>query len=48
MIVDAQSVKTTDLTKNSGYDGGKKISGIKRHMAVDINRFTTSHSRDTS
>ncbi|ABJ71620.1 Transposase (plasmid) [Lacticaseibacillus paracasei ATCC 334] len=37
MIVDAQSVKTTDLTKNSGYDGGKKISGIKRHMAVDIN-----------
>ncbi|MBE8186664.1 transposase, partial [Lacticaseibacillus paracasei] len=28
---------TTDLTKNSGYDGGKKISGIKRHMAVDIN-----------
>ncbi|MDY0839799.1 IS5/IS1182 family transposase, partial [Lacticaseibacillus paracasei] len=26
-----------DLTKNSGYDGGKKISGIKRHMAVDIN-----------
>ncbi|CUS27718.1 Transposase DDE domain-containing protein (plasmid) [Paucilactobacillus oligofermentans DSM 15707 = LMG 22743] len=37
MIVDAQSVKTTDLTKNSGYDGGKKSSGIKRHMAVDIN-----------
>ncbi|ODP92842.1 transposase [Levilactobacillus brevis] len=37
MIVDAQSVKTTDLTKNSGYDGGKKISGIKHHMAVDIN-----------
>jgi hypothetical protein len=30
VIVDAQSVKTTDLTKNSGYDGGKKISGIKR------------------
>jgi transposase len=37
VIVDAQSVKTTDLTKNSGYDGGKKISGIKRHMAVDTN-----------
>jgi len=37
VIVDAQSVKTTDLTKNSGYDSGKKISGIKRHMAVDIN-----------
>ncbi|OPH00646.1 transposase [Lacticaseibacillus rhamnosus] len=38
-MVDAQSVKTTDLTKNSGYDGGKKISGIKRHLAVDINGF---------
>ena len=32
VIVDTQSVKTTDLTKNSGYDGGKKISGIKRHI----------------
>ena len=28
---------STDLAKNSGYDGGKKISGIKRHMVVDIN-----------
>ena len=37
MIVDAQSVKTTDVTKNGGYDGGKKISGIKRHMAIDTN-----------
>lgn len=37
MIVDAQSVKGTDLTKNSGYDAGKKIAGTKRHMAVDIN-----------
>ena len=27
----------TDLAKNRGYDGGKKISGIKRHMVVDIN-----------
>lgn len=23
--------------ENKGYDGGKKISGIKRHLAVDIN-----------
>ncbi|MCT1216533.1 hypothetical protein EFM09_08340 [Latilactobacillus curvatus] len=22
-----------------GYDAGKKISGIKRHLAVDINGF---------
>jgi transposase len=35
-IVDAQSVKTTDCAKMKGYDGGKKVSGIKRHLAVDI------------
>jgi len=35
LIVDAQSVKNTDTAKEKGYDGGKKISGIKRHIAVD-------------
>ena len=35
VIVDAQSVKNTDTAKQKGYDGGKKISGIKRHIAVD-------------
>lgn len=35
MIVDAQSVKNTDTAKQKGYDAGKKVSGIKRHMAVD-------------
>jgi len=35
LIVDAQSVKNTDTANNKGYDGGKKISGIKRHIAVD-------------
>ncbi len=34
-IVDAQSVKNTDTAENKGYDAGKKISGIKRHIAVD-------------
>ncbi len=34
-IVDAQSVKNTDTAENKGYDGGKKVSGIKRHIAVD-------------
>ena len=36
-IVDAQSVKSTlvNSKKYSGYDGGKKIKGIKRHIAVD-------------
>ena len=37
MIVDAQSVKNTDTAKNKGYDAGKKVSGIKRHIAVDTN-----------
>lgn len=36
-IVDAQSVKDTDTAKNKGYDAGKKVSGIKRHIAVDTN-----------
>ena len=35
LIVDAQSVKNTDTAENKGYDAGKKISGIKRHIAVD-------------
>ena len=36
-IVDAQSVKNTESTENKGYDAGKKISGIKRHIIVDTN-----------
>ena len=36
-IVDAQSVKNTDTAHTKGFDGGKKISGIKRHLAVDTN-----------
>jgi transposase len=35
LIIDAQSVKNTDTAKEKGYDGGKKVSGIKRHIAVD-------------
>ena len=35
LIVDAQSVKNTDTAGSKGYDAGKKISGIKRHIAVD-------------
>jgi transposase len=36
-IIDAQSVKNTDTAKEKGYDAGKKVSGIKRHIAVDSN-----------
>lgn len=36
-IVDAQSVKNTDTARQKGYDAGKKVSGIKRHLTVDTN-----------
>jgi transposase len=35
LIVDSQSVKNTDSAEQKGYDAGKKVSGIKRHIAVD-------------
>lgn len=34
-IVDSQSVKTPDQAGARGYDAGKKVSGRKRHVAVD-------------
>jgi putative transposase len=34
-IIDSQSVKTPDQAGERGYDAGKKISGRKRHVAVD-------------
>ena len=36
-IVDAQSVKNTESARQKGYDAGKKVSGIKRHILVDTN-----------
>ncbi|MGV6808651.1 MAG: IS5 family transposase [bacterium] len=37
IIMDSQSVKNSDTAGVKGYDGGKKVSGIKRHIAVDTN-----------
>lgn len=37
VIVDAQSVKNTDIAREKGYATGKKVSGIKRHILVDTN-----------
>ncbi|WP_375341907.1 IS5 family transposase [Wolbachia pipientis] len=53
-IIDAQSVKNTDTAEKKGYDAGKKISGIKRHIAVDTQglphaiHITTAEATDRS
>jgi len=38
-LIDSQSVKTSSMTQQKGYDGGKKVLGRKRHIVVDTMGF---------
>ena len=34
-IIDSQSVKSVEVAGVRGFDGGKKVKGVKRHIVVD-------------
>ena len=46
-IVDSQSMSRTRTPPGiKGFDAGKKVSGIKRHIAVDTQGLRQWHTRD--
>ncbi len=36
LIIDSQTVKSAESAASTGYDGGKKLKGRKRHVVVDV------------
>jgi putative transposase len=47
--MDSQSVKTSCITQQKGYDAGKKVTGRKRHILTDTLGFILAiviHSAD--
>ena len=38
-LIDSQSVKTSCITTEKGYDAGKKVTGRKRHIITDTMGF---------
>ena len=52
-VVDAQSVRAASYPSPKGFDGNKKVKGIKRQIAVDKNghlldvKTTTANIHDT-
>jgi len=48
-LIDSQTVKTSSMTQEKGYGGGKKIQGRKRHIVTDTMGFILAivvHSAD--
>jgi putative transposase len=37
LIIDPQTAKSTSITRDTGYDAGKKVKGRKRHHVIDTN-----------
>lgn len=47
-VIDSQSVRTGLPHAESGIDGGKRVKGIKRHIAVDKNGYVLGVSVTTA